>query len=286
MADLKRRTVLITGCSDGGMGAALVREFHSAGLHVYATARNPAKMASLGTLGPDVELKTLDISSAESIKACLADIPHLDILVNNAGASYVMTVADMSLEEGKALFDLNVWGNVALSQAALPLLLKSSKGMIVNHTSTAAHAAIPYHAAYAASKAAMSMFTTIMREELEVSFGIKVIELKTGAVNTEIVKNARAKEGGLPETSIYAAAKEVIDPALRGEFLQNGGITAEAWAKGVVGDLLSSSPPNVIWRGKGASQVRLASWFPMSWLSGPLKKLTGLDKVEKIVRKP
>ncbi|OQN95399.1 hypothetical protein B0A48_18578 [Cryoendolithus antarcticus] len=192
----------------------------------------------------------------------------------------------MSLAEGKAVFDLNVWANVALSQAALPLLLKSSKGMIVNHTSIAAHAAIPYHAAYAVSKAAMSMFTTIMREELEGSFGLKVVELKTGGVNTEIVKNARAKEGGLPNSSIYAAAKEVIEPALRGEFLENRGITPEAWAKGVVGDLLSSSPPNVIWRGNGATQARIASWFPMSWLSGPLEKLTGLDKVEKIVKKP
>lgn len=78
-----KRTVLITGCSDGGLGAALALAFHEAGLHVYATARNPSKMSQLAALG--METLTLDILSDSSIAACRSKLSSLDILVNNAG---------------------------------------------------------------------------------------------------------------------------------------------------------------------------------------------------------
>jgi len=66
----------ITGCSDGGLGAALAVAFHEAGLHVYATARNPSKMSQLKHLG--IETLTLDVLSDSSIAECVAQIPHLD----------------------------------------------------------------------------------------------------------------------------------------------------------------------------------------------------------------
>lgn len=135
MADSKR-TVLITGCSDGGMGAALAKEFHTAGLHVYATARDTSKMESLTALG--IETLLLDIQSESSIEDCAKKVPRLDILINNAGAQYTMPIADISIPEAKKLFDLNVWGNIAMTQAFLPQLLKSSKAIVVNHTSVGA----------------------------------------------------------------------------------------------------------------------------------------------------
>jgi len=55
------RTALTTGCSDGGMGAALAKEFHRRGYRVFATSRNPSKMASLKALG--IEAFTLDVTS-------------------------------------------------------------------------------------------------------------------------------------------------------------------------------------------------------------------------------
>ncbi len=86
-----KRTVLITGCSDGGLGAALAIAFHEAGLHVYATARNPSKMTELTSLG--IETLTLDVLSDSSITACVNKLSNLDILVNNAGACYSMPVS-------------------------------------------------------------------------------------------------------------------------------------------------------------------------------------------------
>ncbi|KAJ8103642.1 hypothetical protein POJ06DRAFT_242516 [Lipomyces tetrasporus] len=73
-----KRTVLITGCSDGGMGAALAVAFHDAGLQVYATARNPAKMSHLTSLG--IKTLTLDVLSESSIAECVGKLTSLDIL--------------------------------------------------------------------------------------------------------------------------------------------------------------------------------------------------------------
>lgn len=180
--ELTKTTVLITGCSDGGMGAALAEEFHRSGYNVYATARNQSKMASLSAL--DIKTMTLDIQSQPSIDHCVESIPHLDILVNNAGASYTMPIVDMSISEAKKLFDCNVWGHLALTQAFMPRLLASKKAMVLNHTSVGVHAALPFQAAYNASKAAMSMFSDILRLELQ-PFDITVVNLKTAGVKTK-----------------------------------------------------------------------------------------------------
>ncbi len=105
---VSKRTVLITGCSEGGMGSALAVAFHEAGLHVYATARDLSKMTHLTSLG--IHTLVLDIQSSSSIANCVAELSSckIDILVNNAGASASMPIADLSLSEAKKLFDVNV----------------------------------------------------------------------------------------------------------------------------------------------------------------------------------
>ena len=280
MANLKRK-VLITGCSDGGMGAALAKEFHEAGLHVYATARDSSKMESLKDL--DIETLILDIQSPSSIEACAKHIPSLDVLINNAGASYTMPLSDLNISDGKKIFDLNVWGHIALTQAFLPQLLKSSRPIIVNHTSTGAGLAIPFQAVYNASKAAMAMFTDTLRMELQ-PFDIPVVELRTGGVKTNVVKNLQAKEHKLPDGSIYTPAKEQVEKALQVEYFEGMGITAEQWAKEVVADLLKTTPSSVIWRGESAVLARIGSFFPHGWFDGMVRRMTGLEKVERIIR--
>jgi len=279
--DLAKTTVLITGCSEGGMGAALAEEFHRSGYNVYATARDQSKMASLSALG--IKTVTLDIQSQESIDHCVESISQLDILINNAGASYTMPIVDMSIPEAKKLFDCNVWGHLALTQAFMPRLLASSKAMVVNHTSVGVHAALPFQAAYNASKAAMAMFSDILRLELQ-PFDITVVNLKTAGVKTNIVHNIQARQPQLPTSSIFAPAKALVESALRSEWVGDRGITAEQWAKEVVADLQKSSVPPVIWRGESAWLARFASILPFGWIDGTYKKMTGLEEVERKIR--
>ncbi|KAF2493741.1 NAD(P)-binding protein [Lophium mytilinum] len=279
-----KRTVLITGCSAGSMGSALALAFHASGLHVYATARTPSKMAHLTSLG--ISTLTLDVQSASSIAACVNQIPSLDMLVNNAGAQYTMPIADLSIPEAKELFDLNVWSYIAVTQAFLPLLLKAERGMVVNQTSVGAVTTIPFQGVYNASKAATAMLSDTLRLELQ-PFGITVVDLRTAIVKTNLVKNLNeAKQPSLPDGSIYEPAREVVEKALRQEgFDENAGMKAEEWARLTVLDLLKKNPPNVIWRGDSAWLTRLAAVLPFGMFDGMVKKLTGLDVVEQIIRK-
>lgn len=275
-----KQAVLITGCSDGGLGAALAIAFHKAGVHVYATARNPSKLSQVKSHG--IETFTLDVLSDSSISACVAQLSSLDILVNNAGALYSMPVSDLSIPKAKELFDLNVWSYIAMTQAFLPLLLKS-KGMIVNQTSTASVITIPFQSTYNASKAAMVMFSDTMRLELA-PFGIQVVDLKTSGVQSNGFKNHQeAMHPALPKDSIYESARDTVEKTLRGEFFSPK-VTAEEWATQVVRDLLRKNPPPNIWRGTQAGLIRAFTFLPFGWLDGMMKKMTGMDVVERIVR--
>ncbi|KAJ5365915.1 Short-chain dehydrogenase/reductase SDR [Penicillium concentricum] len=276
------RKVLITGCSDGGLGAALAIAFHDAGLEVYATARNPSKMSGVTSQG--IKTLRLDVQSESSIAECLSNVPELDILVNNAGGGYSMPVSDISISEAKKIFDLNVWSTLAVTQAFLPLLLKS-KGMIVNHTSVASLCSAPFQSAYNASKAALASFSDAERLELK-PFGIRVVDLKTGIVESNFQKNQRKEDTvSLPAGSIYEKAKEVVERTIRGTIFEDSGMPAQQWAKLVVTDVLNSSAPNV-WRGNQAWLVRFGSMLPFGTLDSTLRKLTGLDEVERLVMKP
>lgn len=151
------RSVLITGCSKGGIGDGLAREFHSRGLTVYATARDPAKMAHLKDLG--IRTIVLDVTSLESIAEAVKLVRELtgdrgsDILINNAGLATILPFADLPLDEMKRIMDTNVTGVFAVTQAFLPLLIQSKATMVnigsINEVITPA-LQIPYNASKAA----------------------------------------------------------------------------------------------------------------------------------------
>ena len=232
-----------------------------------------------------IETLTLDIQSAESIASCVKLVPSLDILVNNAGASYPMPVTDISIEEGKKLFDLNVWSQIATTQAFMPKLLESPKAMIVNHSSSAALLTVPFGGAYNASKAAFSMLSDTLRLELQ-PFDIAVVDLRSALVATNIFDNLAGVQAVdiLPANSIYSAARDLMNKILRQEHFRGGAMPADVWAKGVVSDLTKSSPPLTIWRGARALFVRVATMAPVGWLDGTIKKETKLAEVEIVIR--
>lgn len=135
------KTVLITGCSTGGLGATLALAFSDAGYTVYATARNPAKLDEFLTKRPRVRALALDVTDAQQIAQVTAQVAletagQLHVLINNAGGNYTMPVMDASIEDSKKLFDTNFWGVVRVTQAFSPLLV-NAKGTVVNISSIA-----------------------------------------------------------------------------------------------------------------------------------------------------
>src|ERR1700722_74079 len=287
-ASMKPKTVLITGCSDGGLGSALALEFaNSPKYHVLATARNPAKMSHLREKS-NITLLTLDVLSEASIKSCLAtvsaDFGLLDMLINNAGTGLMSPLSDVTdLDACRRTFDLNVWATLAVTQAFLPLLIKA-KGVVVMNSSLTSVVPVPGMGIYNASKAALAMLTDTLRLEVA-PFGIRVVELKTGSVESNFHEN-----GGkalLLADSLYAPIKADMEALINGAAKEDTSrrMDASVWAKQVVGQLVKSDPPAKVWKGGGAGTIYWITTLPLQrFMQVTLAKVAGLTRLGEILR--
>lgn len=142
-----RETILITGCSDGGLGSALAVIMQQRGLHVFATARDPSKISHLDGL-PNVTTLILDVVKPTDIRAAVELVTTqtggtLNYLVCNAGRNHFMPILDEDLDTVRHMFDINFYGPLAITQAFAPLLIKA-KGMAIYITSIAGYCNVPY----------------------------------------------------------------------------------------------------------------------------------------------
>ena len=144
---MARKTITITGCSEGGIGEALAKEFAKAGYQVFATARNPKKMTSLAS-HDNIAIVTMDPTSPESVSAALQEISSatdgkLDVLYNNAGQTLMGPVLDFDIEEAKEMYNINLWGALRVTQAFAPLVI-AAKGILVYTCSISSACRTPY----------------------------------------------------------------------------------------------------------------------------------------------
>jgi len=249
--DSQRPSVLITGCSKGGIGHALALAYHEHGLRVFATARRLESMPELVKLG--IHTFELDVCEDESIKKALEWVSgqtggSLDVLVNNAGQSYVLPATDYELAKIKKLFDVNVFGVMNMCHTTIPLLRASTYrggARIINVGSVVGIMPAPFEAAYNASKAAIHSYGDSLRVELD-PFNIKVITVITGGVRSNITINNHVD---LPEDSLYDLMRDLFYERRVGRS-QKGPWPAGAYALKVVQQSLRSSPPAQIWAGK------------------------------------
>lgn len=142
------KSVLITGCSAGGLGAGLAEVFREKGYHVFATLRNPSKLPSTLSKAANVTTLTLDVLSSDSIADAVSSVAkktggRLDILVNNSGKNFIMPALDTSIEEARKIFDVNFWAPMAMLQAFAPLLIQA-RGCVVNQSSAAGYVPMPF----------------------------------------------------------------------------------------------------------------------------------------------
>ncbi|KAF7588345.1 hypothetical protein BBP40_005873 [Aspergillus hancockii] len=258
------RTVLITGCSAGGIGSALAESFHERGLHVFATARSISKMAHLQNWS-NITLIELDVSSTSSIAAALNTVTaetggKLNYLVNNAGQALVRPILDTDTDQAKNMFDVNLWGMVAVTQAFAPLVV-AAKGSIVNNSSLLAVLHMPWNAFHSASKAAVKIYSETLRLEME-PFGVKVVTLMTGVVGTKLFANCANSD--LPEDSLYTDASKEIDDVATGALLKNN-MSASVYASRIVDDVIGGAS-GMIWRGKFATMDWFLSSYCPTWI--------------------
>ncbi|MEE6270556.1 SDR family oxidoreductase [Streptomyces diastatochromogenes] len=202
------KTVLITGTSSG-IGLATAVAAARAGWTTIATMRDTGKADALLTaaaahaVADRIQVKRLDVVDPEAIATCLDDViaehGRLDALVNNAGAAQVGTIEQASLDEVRAAMEVNFFGVVATTRAALPHL-RASHGRVITVTSVGGVVGQPFNEAYCAAKFAVEGFMESLAP-VAATVGVDVTVVEPGAVASEFVTNL----GLDPETLLTTA---------------------------------------------------------------------------------
>lgn len=183
--------MVVTGASTG-MGAATARALAARGHHVLAGVRRERDADAIRAGG--VEPVLLDITRPEHVRALAdrvgADERPLRALVNNAGVSVNAPVEALPLAEWRNLFEVNLFGHVAVTQALLPSLHRS-RGRIVNISSVGGKVAMATYGPYAGTKFALEAVSDALRRELA-PHGVQVVVVEPGAVRTEMGERGAA----------------------------------------------------------------------------------------------
>ncbi|KAI1131763.1 putative short-chain dehydrogenase/reductase [Nemania abortiva] len=262
---VSKKTALITGCSDGGIGASMVRILREKDYYVFATLRTKSKAGTLASLS-DVEILELDVTSDVSIKQCASHVQArtggtLDLLINNAGRDFLMPLLDVDIKEAKEFFDVNFWSVLAVTQAFAPMVIKA-KGIILNHSSVVWNLSIAWGGVYSASKAAVKQVSDVLRVELE-PFGVRVATALIGSVDTNIFVNSHPEALRMPSDSYYEPIKQYLVGARDGKM--QTGENVDVTARAILDDALGGTK-SFIWHGTTSWTCRwFSNWLPL-WL--------------------
>ncbi|MGI4872370.1 MAG: SDR family NAD(P)-dependent oxidoreductase, partial [Janthinobacterium lividum] len=167
--------------------------------------------------GPNVLPLELDVTKPEQVKAAVAQahahFGRLDIVLNGAGYSLVGTIEEVSAEEIKALYDTNIFGALAVIQAALPLLRAQGSGHIIGVSSSLGLVAMPLIGSYCSSKWAFEALHESLAAEIK-PFGLHVTLVEPGAYATEFGSPQSLKVA--PGLAVYANLRNSLMERLKG----------------------------------------------------------------------
>lgn len=279
------KSILVTGCSANGIGAALALVLAQKGHHVFATARNVDKVPVALKGLENVTVLPIDVTDTASIKAATQIVTAsghgLDVLVNNAGVGYVLPVLDVDIDAAQRLFDVNLWGPLRMIQAFTDLLV-ASHGRVVNISSSASVVHSPWVSTYAASKAALNVLSETLRLEIG-PLGVSVVTILPGVIDSNLHIND-SQRSDMPPTSRYLVIKKTIAEWACGEALPKDGLPANKFAELVVDDVLGIKNPKggLLSRGPYAALLRwIGTWAPMWMADYAVSQNQGLDRLGK-----
>ena len=217
---------LVTG-ANSGIGKEIARQLLGSGLSVYVGARDAGRgQAAVDELGPGARALMLDVTDERSIAAAAADIPELDVLVNNAGISDAgMPPTEADTDSFRRVYETNVFGVLAVTNAFLPALRRSARPRIVNVSSgtgslgwsTGPNPQFDYRgpagrgAAYRSSKTALNALTVFYAQALASEKSFKVNAFAPGLRATNLNPRA-ATAGGDPAEAAAEAVRLALLP--------------------------------------------------------------------------
>ena len=188
MTPSKEQSLVVVSGASTGMGLETARALARRGHHVLAGVRRQRDADSIRA--DNIEPVVLDITIPEHVQALRSRIDDdparrpLRAVVNNAGISLNAPVETLPLEQWRRVFDVNLFGHVALTQALLPFLHRSG-GRVLNISSIGGRLAMATYGPYAATKFALEAVSDALRRELA-PHGVRVIVVEPGAIRTEM----------------------------------------------------------------------------------------------------
>ncbi|GEM30267.1 putative short-chain dehydrogenase/reductase [Nocardia neocaledoniensis NBRC 108232] len=194
-----QRTAVVTGASSG-IGREVARALVARGYRVVGTSRSPESVPDSARID-GVELRALDLTDPRSIARFAESLDVVDVVVNNAGESQSGPFEELPADAVRRLFELNVFGPVALTQALLPGMRSRGYGRVVMIGSMLASFPLPFRSSYVASKTAIKAFADAARFELS-PHGVWLSTVEPGSIRTGISER-RTKY--LAADSVFAA---------------------------------------------------------------------------------
>ena len=229
----EKKVVIVTGASRG-IGLAASRLFCEKGCTVYALSRSAGDTAGVKSVVCDV---TDSAKLKEVIDGIFDAEKRIDILINNAGAGISGAVEKTTLEDVKALFDLNFFAMFEAVKYTAPYMRRQGGGKIINTGSVAGMIHIPFQAFYSATKAAVEALSNCLRGELA-PFNIKVATVMPGDTRTNFT-DARKKDFEKDDPDYGSRISHSIEIMEKDE---RGGMPPEKTAKVIYKAASSVSP--------------------------------------------
>ena len=222
-----------------------------------------------------VAMLTCDVTDDLSVQKLVDDVVsragRIDLLVNNAGIGLLGGAEESSATQVKALFDVNVFGVVRLTNAILPIMRRQGGGRIVNLSSILGFIPAPFNAFYASTKHAIEGYSESLDHEVRTQ-GIRVVLVEPGGIRTSFEDNLTRADRPLPTYDTVRANAET----LMREVIVTGD-APEIVADMVVRAANATAPKRRYTVGKVAAQVRFMRRFlPESFVDKNLRKFNGL----------
>lgn len=188
---MKTKIAIVTGGSSG-IGRYTAIALSQVGCEVYEFSRRNHPLDGVRHIDVDV---TNEVSIQVAIEQIISEQGTVDILVNCAGNGISGAVEFTELKDAKAQFEVNFFGMVNVNKAVLPIMRNQGYGRIVNISSVAAVAHIPFQTYYSASKAAIESYTCCLSNEVK-PFGISVTCVQPGDIATGFTEARRKSAVG------------------------------------------------------------------------------------------
>ncbi|MER5461545.1 SDR family oxidoreductase [Streptomyces sp. NPDC002668] len=231
---MSSKVVLITGTSSGiGLAAAVAAA--RAGWQTVATLRDTGRADALrkaaADAGVELDIRRLDVtdeaSVAAAIEGVISDHGRLDAVINNAGAGHLGTLENETVADVRKVMEVNFFGVLHVSKAALPHL-RASGGRLITVTSVGGVVGQPFNEAYCAAKFAVEGYMESLAP-VAAKLGVTVSVVEPGAVATEFVSNIGVDpEAAIAAAGPYADAMRVYVDRTISQFLSGAQTPAEA----------------------------------------------------------